>query len=151
VGPPSVRPLQQGGSAVTVAFAGDGESADREELRQAQARFDARFQAVSARFTVTDRRHAAVTERLEGLELHVCQVTEHLDKQDRTVENRFDAMDTRVDAFNMSIDRMQDHLASRIDQATRQRGRMLVYTVVAVGAAVAVIEAAVLAVWGWLT
>jgi hypothetical protein len=122
----------------------DEAAVEREELRQVEARFAARFQAVSARFTVTDRRFAGLGERVEALELHARSVDERAAARDKTVDGRFDATDARIDLVH-------DHLALKIDGSRRRYGRLFLYAVVAVGAGVAVVETVVLALWSWLT
>jgi hypothetical protein len=135
---------------VTGEVSGDGAVTDdepvveREELRQVEARFAARFQAVSARFTTTDRRFAGLGERVEALELHARTVDERSVARDKTVDGRFDATDARIDLI-------YDQLAVKVDAASRRHGRLFVYAVVAVGAGVAVVEAVVLTAWSWLT
>jgi hypothetical protein len=122
----------------------DEPGVNREEVRQLEARVDARFQAVSARFTTTDRRFAGLGERVEALELHARTVDERSVARDKTVDGRFDATDARVDLI-------YDQLALKINESRRRYGRLFVYAVVAVGAGVAVVEAVVLALWSWLT
>jgi hypothetical protein len=130
---------------VSLVISDDDEpGVQRGEVRQLEARVDARFQAVSARFTTTDRRFAGLGERVEGLELHARSVDERLDARDRTIEGRFDATDARIDLVH-------DHLTAKITESNRRHSRLFLYAVVAVGAAVAVVEIVVLTLWSWLT
>lgn len=137
---PTVHHLPTPREPSTLAQVPRGEpSVNREELRQVEARFDARFQAVSARFTVTDRNMATVRERLEALELHSRDLTEHVDKQGRTVDARFDAIDAR-------IDQMQD--SDDAERANRRRDRLPLYALV--GLVVVDVHAVIVAaVWLW--
>jgi hypothetical protein len=111
----------------------------RPEIRQVEARVDARFQAVSARFTTVDRRFASLSERLEALELQAREVTERLDRHRKTIDGRFDATDARIDLVH-------DNTMVTIERTNRRQGRLLVYAVVALGA----VEAGVLALRAWV-
>jgi hypothetical protein len=107
----------------------------REEVRQLEARIDARFQNASARFTMSDRRFAAVIERLEALEGHTRDLT-------KTTSARFDAVDARVEVVYE-----QGNLAAKVDRVRRRQCRTLAFVVVglAVVDVVAMVAVVVLA------
>jgi chromosome segregation ATPase len=100
----------------------------REELRQLEARVDARFQAVSARFTTVDRRFAGDRERLERLELHTRQVTERFDRHCKTVDGRFDATDARIDLVHDALAAKLERAQRELEQSQRERRRTMVLT-----------------------
>jgi hypothetical protein len=92
----------------------------RTEIRQLEARVDARFQAVSARFTTLDRRFAGVVTRVDEIEHHARSLAERFDAQSRTVEGRFDAIDARIDLVH-------DNVVMQLDRSRREQFRTLVF------------------------
>jgi hypothetical protein len=92
----------------------------RTEIRQLEARVDARFQAVNARFTTFDRRFGSMVNRVDGIEQHFRSLAERFDAQGRTVEGRFDAIDSRIDLVH-------DNVVLQLDRSRREQLRTLVF------------------------
>lgn len=70
------------------------------DLRHLEGRVDARFQAVSVRFNVVDRRFASIGERLDKADHHSRSHTEKVDAHLRSTEARFHAIDERIDLLD---------------------------------------------------
>jgi hypothetical protein len=102
----------------------------RHELRQLEARMDARFQAVNARFIAVDGRFAQMGDRVGEVE----QLVETMKRYER----RFNSVDSRLDATRTQVDHVRLQLSSQIDHAKADFGRiiligMLVTTVATAG------------------
>jgi hypothetical protein len=96
------------------------ESATKNDLRQLEARIDARFQAVNARFIAVDGRFAEVGDRVN-------QIDDQTQSLARRFESRFRSLDNRLDATRTQIDNVRMQLSSQIDHARRDLGRILVF------------------------
>jgi hypothetical protein len=94
------------------------DSATKDDLRQLEARIDARFQAVNARFIAVDGRFATMGDRVNEVE----QQTQSLA---RRFEARFRSLDNRLDATRTQIDHVRLQLSSQIDHARRDLGRIV--------------------------
>jgi hypothetical protein len=91
----------------------------KDDLRQLEARIDARFQAVNARFVSVDGRFAAMGDKVTTIE----QQTQSLV---RRFESRFRSIDGRLDATRSQIDHVRMQLSSQIDNARKDLGKTVV-------------------------
>lgn len=113
----------------------------RPEVRQLEARIDARFQAVNARFTTMDRRFVSFVNRIDEIDEHSRSLADRFGAHCRTVEGRLDSSDARIDL-------VQDKVAEQLDRSRRELFRTLLVTLVAVNAGWA---AVILGVCLWVT
>jgi hypothetical protein len=90
----------------------------KDDLRQLEARIDARFQAVNARFISVDSRFAAMGDRVNELDHQTQSLA-------RRFEARFRSIDGRLDATRTQIDHVRLQLSSQIEHARRDLGRIV--------------------------
>lgn len=91
----------------------------RTEVRQLEARIDARFQAVNARFTTMDRRFTSFVNRIDEIEHHTRSLGDRFAAHVRNFEQRFDSTDARIDM-------VQDKVVMQLDRSRREQFRTLV-------------------------
>jgi hypothetical protein len=94
------------------------DSPTKDDLRQLEARIDARFQAVNARFISVDGRFASMGDRVNEVEHQTQSLA-------RRFESRFRSIDNRLDATRTQIDHVRLQLSSQIDHARRDVGRIV--------------------------
>jgi hypothetical protein len=94
------------------------DSPTKDDLRQLEARIDARFQAVNARFVSVDGRFAAMGSRVNQAEVQTQSLA-------RRFEARFRSVDNRLDATRTQLDHVRMQLSSQIDHARRDVGRLV--------------------------
>lgn len=101
----------------------DGQPAPQdpgEELRQVEARLEARIQEIAARLVLNDGRFAALTDRLNEAGRRADATATWMDSSFATIDRRFDTLDTRLDTadtrltdtHHQLIDRMREHRAA---------------------------------------
>jgi hypothetical protein len=83
-----------------------------------EARVDARFQAVAARFSTIDRHLAGLEDRLDEQGRHRDALAAGFHARLRWIEDRFDATDARMDLF-------QEQVAARFQRERRDHRRSL--------------------------
>lgn len=111
-----------------------------DDVRLLISRVDARYQAVRARFTTGDRRLAGVVRRVDDIEGTARSLTERFGAHSRSEDDRFDAIDTRVDLVH-------DILEAGLDQLRRDQCHRLLLTAVVMTAVGAIVTTGC---WVWL-
>jgi DNA anti-recombination protein RmuC len=79
------------------------EPATRDELRQLEARIDARFQAVNARFIAVDGRFAETGKHIDNIDHEQQALARRFEARFRSIDNRFDATRTQIDHVRLQI------------------------------------------------
>jgi tetrahydromethanopterin S-methyltransferase subunit G len=79
------------------------EIATKDDLRELESRFDARFQAVSSRFMRVDNRFSSLDLRLNEVDHRHQTLAQRLDARFRSVDSRLDATNTRIDQVRGDI------------------------------------------------
>jgi DNA anti-recombination protein RmuC len=89
-----------------------------DELREFETQVDARFKAIAARFVMADERFIALGERLDSIQ-------QELQALERRSEARCKTIERRIEASHTQLDHVRTLLASRIDHARRDLGRIV--------------------------
>jgi hypothetical protein len=89
-----------------------------DELREFEAQVDVRFKAIAARFVMADERFIALGERLD-------KIHQELQALERRSEARCKTIERRIAATQTQTDHVRTLLASRIDHARRDLGRIV--------------------------
>jgi hypothetical protein len=90
----------------------------RRQRGDLEASVDARFQAVAARFSTIDRHLAGLHDRLGEQDGRQVATTGRFDARFRSMHDRFDATDARMDLF-------QEQVAARFQRERRDHRRSL--------------------------
>ena len=86
----------------------DGPS--RDNLRRLEARFDARFQELNARFVLHDGRFAAMGDRVNQTDRRLDALGALVDSRLRSVDRRFDGVESRLDQQDARLQELVDRL-----------------------------------------
>ena len=90
------------------------EPLSRKELRQFEARLDARVQEIAARLVLHDGRFAAMTDRLNQAGRRADALAARIDSSFDAVDRRFDSLDTRLDTADARLANTHDELVDLV-------------------------------------
>jgi len=96
--------------------------ATRDDIRELEARFDARFQAVSSRFARVDNRFATIDTRLDEMDRRHHTLAQRIDTRFQLVEARLDTTSAQLDDLRVTvggIERQTNHLGNKFDRFGR--------------------------------
>jgi hypothetical protein len=90
-----------------------------EDLRELESRFDARFQAVSARFVRVDNKFATVENRLDEMDHRHQTLTRHLDAQFQQVDHQLAATSSQIEDVRTQVRGQIGLVVNKIDRLGR--------------------------------
>lgn len=114
---------------------GGTEPPTRDELRQLEARIDARLQQVNAKLLVHDGQIAEVTGAVERVDRRVDVMSERVESRFRSLNERFNSVDSRLDlsdARQQSTHDLVVDLVGEVRTVRRMQGRQAKLTVASV-------------------